>query len=281
MIVKFWGTRGVTPVPGPATQIYGGNTPCVEVRTEKAIFVCDAGSGLRLLAEDLGKRGGNLPVHVFISHLHAAHVQGLPFLEAGESVTVYCEAKDAAVLKGALGSDLLLRSGRSGALKIVELSEEAVEIQGVKVRSFVLNHPGGCRGFSFEAEGKKVVYVGDNELAIQSGDAFPDPKHQALLMRQMPRPLLQAANAASLLIMDAQFDDAGYAARKGAGHSSCVSVTDFALQAHAEQLALFHHDPASSDDELEERARRCAERAVKFGAKLTIFPAREGMALKL
>ena len=34
MKVKFWGVRGSIPVPGPKTVRYGGNTTCIEVRTD-------------------------------------------------------------------------------------------------------------------------------------------------------------------------------------------------------------------------------------------------------
>ena len=37
--VTFWGIRGSTPVPGPQTARYGGNTPCVEVRAGDAILL--------------------------------------------------------------------------------------------------------------------------------------------------------------------------------------------------------------------------------------------------
>ena len=33
MRIRFWGTRGSLPKPGPTTLRYGGNTSCVEVRT--------------------------------------------------------------------------------------------------------------------------------------------------------------------------------------------------------------------------------------------------------
>ena len=45
--VKFWGTRGSIPTPGYRTQVYGGNTPCVEVRVDDILYICDGGSGLR------------------------------------------------------------------------------------------------------------------------------------------------------------------------------------------------------------------------------------------
>ena len=35
MQVRFFGTRGSLPVPGPGTVRYGGNTSCVAVRTAR------------------------------------------------------------------------------------------------------------------------------------------------------------------------------------------------------------------------------------------------------
>src|SRR5690606_12631540 len=37
--VKLWGTRGSIPTPGPSTQKYGGNTACVEIRTDSTLFI--------------------------------------------------------------------------------------------------------------------------------------------------------------------------------------------------------------------------------------------------
>ena len=44
--VQFWGTRGSIPSPGAKTVRYGGNTPCVEVRTPDGwLIILDAGTG--------------------------------------------------------------------------------------------------------------------------------------------------------------------------------------------------------------------------------------------
>jgi phosphoribosyl 1,2-cyclic phosphodiesterase len=48
LTLRFWGTRGSIPTPGPSTVRYGGNTPCVEVRTGGgALGFLDAGTGIR------------------------------------------------------------------------------------------------------------------------------------------------------------------------------------------------------------------------------------------
>ena len=51
--VRFWGVRGSIPCPGPDTAIYGGNTPCVEIRCGSRVLIFDAGTGIRRLANTL------------------------------------------------------------------------------------------------------------------------------------------------------------------------------------------------------------------------------------
>ena len=47
--VRFWGIRGSIPTPGHVTKKYGGNTSCVEIRSDDSLFICDGGTGLREL----------------------------------------------------------------------------------------------------------------------------------------------------------------------------------------------------------------------------------------
>ena len=49
MKVRFWGVRGSIPSPGPHTMRYGGNTTCIEVRSDdNSLIILDAGSGIFL-----------------------------------------------------------------------------------------------------------------------------------------------------------------------------------------------------------------------------------------
>src|SRR5947199_7153169 len=79
--VRFWGVRGSIPTPGPTTLKYGGNTSCVEVRAEGQIIILDAGTGLRLLGQELTAETGDKPLEVtlLLTHTHWDHIQGLPF----------------------------------------------------------------------------------------------------------------------------------------------------------------------------------------------------------
>ena len=83
MRIRFWGVRGSIPVPGPATNRYGGNTSCVEVRPKDGTqIIIDAGTGIRKLGKELmqGAFGeGKGAAHLLISHTHWDHIQGMPF----------------------------------------------------------------------------------------------------------------------------------------------------------------------------------------------------------
>jgi phosphoribosyl 1,2-cyclic phosphodiesterase len=290
MFVKFWGARGSIPTPASWTRVYGGNTSCVEIRADDTIIICDAGSGIRELGKDiLGRTPRPNELHLLITHTHWDHIQGFPFFTPADQkdmkITVHGGAEDDnksfRVLAGQMSSEYFPVSFQDLGANIVfeSLDDGHKDINGVRVRGIELNHPGGCIGYAVEKAGCKIVYATDNELLLQPEELFPDQLHEGVL-RQIPEPLVKAAHHADLLIADAQYDDLQYSSRKGWGHSSCLSVVDLAIRAEVKNLALFHHDPESTDHELDVKVELCQRRAARRGANLTIFAAREGVELK-
>src|SRR5207253_2638289 len=81
MEIKFWGVRGSTPTPQPENLRYGGNTSCVEVRVNGSRYIFDCGTGFRVLGKEMLRQSEGKPMHahVFISHFHWDHIQGIPF----------------------------------------------------------------------------------------------------------------------------------------------------------------------------------------------------------
>ena len=67
--IKFWGVRGSIPTPGKSTLKYGGNTACVQVTCGDTLLIFDAGSGIRVLGQELMKQ---MPIeaHLLFSHYH-------------------------------------------------------------------------------------------------------------------------------------------------------------------------------------------------------------------
>ncbi len=288
--VKFWGTRGSIPTPASWTRVYGGNTPCVEVRFDETIFICDAGSGIRELGKDLLTR---VPppkdLHLLITHTHWDHIQGFPFFAPvyGDATRIHVYGREAnddltyRLLSGQMSSSYFPVSFKELGASVVAdyLNNGEKEIGGVHVRSFTLNHIGGCLGYSFEKEGRKIVYATDTELEIQEGDLFPDLDNCSPL-RRAPDDLAQIARDADLLIFDAQYDEKEYMTHRKWGHSCCFSATDLAIQAKVKNLALFHHDPESTDRAIDDMVQSCRKRAARHGATLTISGAREGVEFK-
>ena len=85
MKAKFWGTRGSIAKAGPETVRYGGNTSCVEVRSETGtLVVLDCGTGAHALGQALVRDGSAARAgHILISHTHWDHIQGPPLRHGG------------------------------------------------------------------------------------------------------------------------------------------------------------------------------------------------------
>ena len=79
MIIRCWGARGSIPVSGRQYLKYGGDTPCIEIRTKNDdIIIVDAGSGIRRLGHRLMEEKENV-FTMFFTHGHWDHIMGFPF----------------------------------------------------------------------------------------------------------------------------------------------------------------------------------------------------------
>lgn len=290
LFVRFWGVRGSIPTPGPRTRRYGGNTSCVEVRTDTTLLVFDAGTGLRELGVEL-LRGPPRPlaVHLFLSHPHWDHIQGFPFFGPAyvktTTISVYGpqgDDKNYKLLSGQMSNAYFpVRFSDLGANIVARnFTGDAVKAGDCTVHWFEQKHPGGSYGFRVEHDGKSIVFATDSELdQVLLDPQAPVKKPEAL--RRLPKDLVEAASDADLLIADAQYTEREYTQKVGWGHPRATTVVDFAVQARARQLALTHHDPMHSDRDIDLIVMECQERAELHGAELEVFGAREGITLKL
>lgn len=290
MFVRFWGTRGSIPTPGPRTRRYGGNTSCVEVRVDDTLLIFDAGTGMRELGVHLLRtRPRDLTIHLFLSHPHWDHIQGFPFFGPAyvNTTTLYVygpkgDDKNYQLLSGQMSNAYFpVRFSDLGA-NIVSRSFAGASVKAgdVKVTSFGQKHPGGSMGFRVDHGEKAVVFATDSELdQVITDQALVKRKPDAL--RELPNDLVEAISGADLLIADAQYTDQEYGTKIGWGHPRATTVVDFAVQGQVRQLALTHHDPMHSDRDVDLMVLECQERAESHGAELEVFGAREGVTLKI
>lgn len=290
LFVRFWGTRGSIPTPGHRTRVYGGNTSCVTIRADDTLLVCDAGTGLRELGVDLKRAGGPVTGHIFFSHTHWDHIQGFPFFVPayvpGNTFHVYGgHTGDGAIydlLSGQMRSDYFPVNFADLGANIVpgDLDPAGMQIDDVKVEILEQIHPGGSQAFAFCWQGKRVVFATDNELDQELENADECALNPAT-PRQIPKRFVDFVQDADLLIADAQYTDEEYASKAGWGHSRATTAVDFAVQADVKQLALFHHDPMHSDNDIEALVVTCRQRAARQESDVVVFAAREGMELRI
>jgi len=285
LAVKFWGTRGSIPTPGPRTIRYGGNTACVEVRCGDKILMLDCGTGAREMGMALNKEfeGRPLEVYVFVGHTHWDHIQGFPFFapaySPGTRLVIHSlRGSDKSLEKVFTGqmdasyfpvtaSDLLAR------LQFVEL-EDSVKIGEVTVSHIYLNHPGVAIGFRIDVGSKSVVYVSDHEPYRRLSGENP---HNAKLDQEIS----EFARAADLYIREAQYTDEEYPAKKGWGHSTWLDALESAHEAKVNLLALFHHDPMHDDDMMDKIVTDCRATMQKRGMDFICFAASDNLQLTL
>lgn len=283
--VKFWGTRGSVPTPGPRTAKYGGNTSCVELRAQDGtIIVLDCGTGARLLGLDLLKTASHpLRINLFIGHTHWDHIQGFPFFTPAflpdTELNVFAPAGLNRSVEDTLAGQMqysyfpvTLRDLRS-RIHFTALEEGFFRLGDVLVETQYLNHTAPTISFRISCGGATVAYVTDHEpFWNPSGSQFKHPgdqRHIAFL------------NGADLVVHDAQYSLEEYPSKIGWGHSTVDYATEVAMAAGVKRLALFHHDPLHDDDEIA-RMEEVAKRLVKErGAVLDVFAAVEGESLEV
>ena len=296
--IKFWGVRGSIPVPGSTTIGYGGNTTCVEIRTNGEIIILDAGSGIRELGLSLEKEFGVAPINLtlLLTHTHWDHIQGLPFFlpayKAKNSSRVLgyegARAGLATILAAQMEVPFFPVSWKDlpGTIKIRELKKMQFSIGKVRVRSMFLNHPGVCAGYRLFTKEGYIAFLPDNEpfeplklkLAERDGTHPHRARAQAAVQRSK---LVEFLKDSDVLILDTQYTDEKYQDHIGWGHGALSRVVSLALEARAKKLFLFHHDPAHDDRKIEEMLERARFLVVESGRRLEVEAAREGAEIWL
>jgi len=271
MRLRFWGVRGSTPTPQKDHMGYGGNTSCVEVRPERdEILIFDAGTGIRLLGRALEEEfdGADIHAHLFFSHFHIDHVQGLPFFtplySARNHFTFYFAGRREArlvmdALAGLMSSPYFpvdvsnLPCGRD----YIDLVEGTFRVGSARILVRKLNHPQGCVGYRVMHRSRTLAYCTD----LEHGPDWSNNNFHELIQD------------ADCLIVDAQYTPEEYLSHQGWGHSTWKESVERAVRANVRQVILFHHDPYHDDRAIDEILARARE------LHPDVIAAREGLEL--
>jgi phosphoribosyl 1,2-cyclic phosphodiesterase len=300
MQITFWGVRGSYPVPGAATVRYGGQTSCVEARSESGdTVIVDAGTGLRALGNKLMRESSGAPgqYHVLLSHVHWDHIQGLPFFSPvyvpGTTISVYALLTAANELDQVIGG-ITRHEFFPMPLEAVPAHfqfhqvEPGVElaVKGFKVTPIALNHPFGSVGYRFDADGVSWAYVSDTapfdkvlhkQHFLSGPEPLSDDDRSALAT--MRGALVERLRGVDTAVYDTHFTPDEYARFPHYGHSTPDQALDICIEAKVRRLVLYHHAPGHSDEQMDQLAAAYLAKGAEVG--IEVLTAFEGMTLPI
>ncbi|NMH58989.1 MBL fold metallo-hydrolase [Alteromonas ponticola] len=276
MQLTFYGVRGSIPTPGAEYVRYGGNTACVHISLEDGTdIVVDAGTGIRNLGNKLIKK--HTPIHLLLTHNHWDHIQGFPFFKP-----IYQKDRKIIITPGQTTPyepDQILQQ-MQGSVFPVPASALVSDISfqqfpeetntwtlgTASISRLAINHPGKGNAFSIIENGKKIVYMTDNEL-------YPPYKKENDFLS-----FVTFCQNADLLIHDAQYNAADMPAKLGWGHSVAEEAVKLAIAADVKQLALYSHDPERTDEAIDRLVEHCQSVILTAQCNLLVFAAAEGQS---
>jgi len=314
MKVRFWGVRGSIPTPLSSRQIQsriaavvqrmephhlesqqsrekflhdlppyimgtvGGNTTCLEVRLrDDTMIILDAGSGIRELGAVLKKRGEHIRVyHIFFTHFHWDHLQGLPFF-APQVYDPRCEIhfySPVPDLHKILGDQMrkpyfpITMDSMNAVLFFHQLKGNTMHLGPAQLSWRKMKHPGSSYSYKIEEAGGSFIFSTDTELVEE--DFMENQDNSAFY-----------ANV-DTLIMDSQYTLDEAIEKYDWGHSSYSLAVDFAVAWGMRRLYLFHHEPQYDDKKLhsiEQSARWYLDHQKK--SSLEIHSAIEGLEFEI
>ncbi|MGZ6018446.1 MAG: MBL fold metallo-hydrolase [Phenylobacterium sp.] len=287
MKVRFWGTRGSLPVAQKAGAIqskiaralvkagglvfedeaeaaafasanldfatfgaYGGATSCVEIEgADDAYLVCDMGSGLREFGIDSFRRcaAGHARIfHIFLSHLHWDHIMGFPFFgpafDPSATIVFHTGHADA--------EEALRRQQEEISFPVpfdwlkakmsfeVHAVGEPFDAAGVTVTLIQQHHSHESFGYQFVRDARSVIYSTDSEHKLDNMES--EAAFEAFFAD------------ADLVICDTMYSLGDTVSLKQDwGHSSNIVAVDLCHAAGAKRLALFHHEPTYTDEDIQ------------------------------
>jgi len=314
MKVKFWGVRGSIPVPLTNMQLQrkissviqrikpedlatpetrelfisklpdhifttvGGNTTCVEVLLEdETVIIFDAGTGIRELGTSLLKQDKHIRhYHIFFSHFHWDHIQGLLFFSPQVynpecSITFYSPVKN---FKEILSNQMKLPyfpitiDEFRAKINYVTIPQEGVMLGDAKIACRPVYHPGGCFAYRITENNKSMIFSTDTEL--READFLKNEKS------------IKFYENTDLLVMDSQYTLDEALEKYDWGHTSFSLGVEFASEWMVKKVVLFHHEPLYEDKKIYdilEKARWYANNLYSFSPEVIL--AREGLEIEV
>ncbi|MFP3901003.1 MAG: MBL fold metallo-hydrolase [Acidimicrobiia bacterium] len=238
----------------------------------------DLGTGLRELGRTM-PLDGSFRGSALVTHMHWDHVQGLPFfapiLAAGARLDVYGPPQESGTLEQAFHQFVrppffpVTVEQLYGQIAFHDATDTDIEIDGAKVRVRPVPHIGSNNGYRVDLGGFSVAYVADHQMPHDGSHRVTDA-------------VLELCDGVDLLIHDAQYTPAEFADKNHWGHCTVDFALFVAQEAGARRLALFHHDPAHDDDDVDRLLAGARDAVERAGSSVNeVLAAYEGLTVSM
>lgn len=213
-------------------------TTCLALRTDEALFVLDAGTGLSRLAFEPLRRlvpPQDRPVHILLTHLHLDHVVGLSYLSAlwSNRTVIHLPPREISgvgpeVFDGLFGGPF---HTRPLAQVLPEVAVVVAPLGGSQVEGHVVvtqarDHPGGSTGYRID---DRLAFITDSRPGGASAEL---------------------ARGVRVLVHEAwtsQKDDPEGLRAAQQGHTSAAGAARTAREAGVGELLLSHLPPSGEE----------------------------------
>lgn len=314
MKVKFWGVRGSIPTPLTQSQLksriaaavarvqpsdlesaetreaflaklppyifgtVGGNTTCLSIHVRNTpLVIIDAGSGIRELAAMVSRQPEQIrEFHIFFTHFHWDHLQGLPFFSpAGynkdNTIHFYSPKENLEeIIRGQMVPpyfpvDL---DAMASAKRYIHLRSHESRLGELEIHWKNMRHPGGSVAYRMSHKGKSMIFSTDTELSPEDFKRTPEN--------------CRFFENTDLLILDSQYTLGEAIEKYDWGHTSYSMAVDFAAEWNIKNLVLFHHEPLYNDRKIFGMLNSAEWYRARLGKKqFRVMLAVEGMEVDL
>jgi phosphoribosyl 1,2-cyclic phosphodiesterase len=297
--LRFWGVRGSYAAPFSSHLGVGGNTSCVEIRAGDHLLICDAGTGIIPLGNELVQQDQIREMLVILTHYHWDHVCGLPFFVPAfvpdwkinffgpganpETIEEHVSAQMKAPYFP-VGTETWLAE-----TNYLSPKSDSIKYGPMKINFSNVHHPGITYGYKIKVNDKTIIYASDNECmfiekSIKSrSDEFSEEEHDLFreMIQEEHQSELNLFKDADILIHDAQYTSDDYDKKRGWGHSCYIDTITTAIHANVKELYLFHHDPNYDDAAMDEIQKNSNKIIKEKDSSLVCHIAKEGMIIDI
>ncbi len=250
MKITIWGTRGSAPNANADKIRFGGNTTCIEVRTNSGdCIILDAGTGIRDLGTKLLEEDKPKTCTICFTHSHWDHMYGItaftPLFAKNWNIDLYgpvfgshnWQQTFETIFTSSYFPVVWEQIGKRHTINEFA-PNSSFQVGSALIETLQTSHPGGNVAYKITADGWTFFFSGDHEWGTYN------EQDSAALEKFM--------KGADVILADSHFFAHEYPAHIGWGHSTMDQWIEHTQRTGAKLLLFTHHHPEHTDEELDQ-----------------------------